>query len=61
VELPEWEFAIKIERDEPMFSRPFYSWSFCHAARLSDLFRKKKLKKLAPTGKPGQVYMAKYE
>jgi hypothetical protein len=45
VELAEWEFAIKIERDEPMFSRPFYSRSFCHPARLSDLFRKKKPKK----------------
>jgi hypothetical protein len=61
VELAEWEFAIKIKRDEPMFSRPFNSRSFCHAAKLSHSFRKKKLKKLAQSGKPGQVYMPSYE
>ena len=37
VELAKRQFAVKIQRDECMFTRPFHSRSFCHARRLPGL------------------------
>jgi hypothetical protein len=48
MELPKRKFAIKIQRDEPMFSCPFHSRSFCHAATLPDSIPIAKREKCLP-------------
>jgi hypothetical protein len=45
VKLSKRQFAIKIERDEEMFTSPFYSRSFSHAASVPDPFPKLKPEK----------------